>query len=53
MNELVNDDTGILVNTIGSEKHGLGKRFFIDQKDDFFLEVAHFERDLERYHPNR
>jgi glycosyltransferase involved in cell wall biosynthesis len=33
MNELVNNHTGILVNTISSEKHGFGERFFIDQKD--------------------
>lgn len=33
MNELVNDHTGILVNTIHSDKLGLGKRFYIDQKD--------------------
>ncbi|MEI6264462.1 MAG: glycosyltransferase [Sphingobacteriia bacterium] len=33
MNELVNDHTGVLVNTIGSEKHGFGERFYIDQKD--------------------
>lgn len=33
MNELVNNNTGILVNTIRSEKLGLGERFYIDQKD--------------------